>query len=265
MRKWRREEPAEWQPPALAPKEGLQRYEFSLFSQNGEDGILRHLFNEIGFDSRFFFEFGFAPSQNNSLRLMLKEEFGGLFIDGCSYQIECFNEAVKRSSIDNVRAVCEFINVENIEDIIKRTGIPEEIDLLSIDVDGNDYWLWDTIDSISPRIVVIEYNSSFGPDLCVTVPYDPSFVRHEKHRSGLYYGASLTALDKLGTRKGYTLVGCDSNGVNAFFVRNDCVFPSLNRVTPQAAFRPNSHHLEYGFSEERQFEIVNSLPLEIIE
>ena len=102
-----------------------------------------------------------------------------------------------------------------------RPGFADTWDLLSIDIDGNDYWVWNAIDG-QPRLVVIEYNSSFGPDRAVTIPYDPSFDRFQHHPFGIYHGASIAALAKLGAAKGYALVGGDSNGVNAFFVRGIC-------------------------------------------
>ena len=112
-----------------------------------------------------------------------------------------------------------MLQKKNINKIIKKNSI-KEVDLLSIDIDGNDFWIWEEINCIKPRLVVIEYNSFFGPELSYTIPYNPKFIwDYEKKRS--YYGASLKALEKLGRKKKYTLVGVDKNGVNAFFVRND--------------------------------------------
>lgn len=125
--------------------------------------------------------------------------------------------------VTGTRALCAFLTVENLADTITGAGVPAGLDLLSIDVDGVDYWLWESLTCVSPRVVVIEYNASFGPHRSITVPYESGFDRVEKHPSTFYHGASLSALAKLGAKKGYSLVGCDSNGVNAFFVRNDLI------------------------------------------
>jgi hypothetical protein len=110
--------------------------------------------------------------------------------------------------------------------------------LLSIDIDGNDYWTWEAITVVNPTIVVIEYNARFGASRSVTVPYRADFVRSRAHYSMIYYGASLTALWALGRRKGYSLVGCNSAGNNAFFVRQD-LLGDLRGRTPSEAFRPH--------------------------
>lgn len=113
----------------------------------------------------------------------------------------------------------EFITAENINSLFKKYAVPQDFDLLSIDIDGNDYWVWQAIEGYSARVVVIEYNSSLLPNESKSIRYDPSFTWDGTN----YYGASLLALAKLGGVKGYTLIGCDSRGVNAFFVRNDLV------------------------------------------
>lgn len=262
---WKQADPPKWPTSESTGKQGLEKYEYSLFSQNGEDGILRYLFSEIGFRFKFFLEFGFNVTQNNSLRLMLKERFGGVFIDGSELSVKQFNEAAQSFGISNVKAINKFLNLENLEFTIIESNLPEEIDLLSIDVDGNDYWFWEGMKYLSPRIIVIEYNASLGPELSLSIPYDPSFDRHKKHRSGFYCGASITALEKLGKKKGYTLVGCDSNGINAFFVRADCLTPHLSELSHQAAYRPHKNRLERGYSLEDQFRIIKDLPFVNIE
>lgn len=264
---WKRTDPPNWPLPELREKQGIEKYEYSLFSENGEDGILRYLHSEIGFrpNSRLFLEFGFAVTESNSLRLMIKEGFGGVFIDRSELSVKQFNKAAQSFGITNVRAINTFLNLENLETTIKESGLPEEIDLLSIDVDGNDYWFWEKIRSLSPRIVVIEYNASLGPELSLSVPYDPLFDRHQKHPSGFYCGASITALERLGKRKGYSLIGCDSNGVNAFFIRKDCLTQNMNVSMPQSAYRPHKSRLERGFSPENQFGIIKDLPFISIE
>jgi len=262
---WKRADPPAWPLPECAGMPGLERYEYSLFSQNGEDGILRHLFSEIGFRSKCFLEFGFGVTQNNSLRLVLKEHFGGLFIDGSESSVRQFNAVALACGFSNVQAVNKFLSLENLESTILESKLPREIDLLSIDVDGNDYWFWEGLRCLSPRIVIMEYNASLGPELSLTVPYDPAFDRHQKHKSGFYCGASITALERLGKKKGYALVGCDSNGVNAFFVRADCLTSHLPVLSPRSAYRPHKSRVERGYSPEEQFRIIKDLPYTTIE
>jgi hypothetical protein len=262
---WTKDDIAEWPPRVSQPADDVNRFEYSLFSQNGEDGIIRYLFDQIGVRSRLFLEFGFGVTENNSLRLMLKERFGGLFIDSNERTVRLFNHAAKSLKGGHVRAVRQLLDLQNLEATIMDGGLRREIDFMSIDVDGNDYWFWERIACVRPRVVVVEYNASLGSTLSLSVPYDPLFDRHKKHQSGFYHGASLAALASLGRRKGYRLVGCDSTGVNAFFLCQDCHAPNVKTQTPDLAFRPQKSRLERGFSPEEQYRIVGDLPyVEII-
>lgn len=135
----------------------------------------------------------------------------------------------------NLKVDCAFIDKDNINNILKRNGVSEEIGLLSVDIDGNDYWVWEAIDCISPRIVVCEYNSLFGFRNKVTIPYEKFFAREKAHFSVLYYGASITALDHLAKLKGYSLVGSNSAGNNLFFVRKDLAV-NLKTYSPECAY-----------------------------
>ena len=263
--RWERNEPTDWPLANNREKEGLERYEYSLFSQNGEDGILRFLFSEIGFSSKTLVEFGFGVTENNSLRLILIENFSGVLIDGLSASVKAFNKGMKNIGIANVKAVSKFLDLANLKTTLLGNELPFEIDLLSIDVDGNDYWFWKDINYLNPRIVVIEYNASLGPEFSLSVPYDPLFDRHQKHLSGFYHGASLTALTKLAREKGYILAGCDSNGVNAFFVRLDCATQRIREMSPLNAYRPHATRLKKGSSVQDQFEIIKGLPFVVIE
>ena len=133
--------------------------------------------------------------------------------------------------------------------------------MLSIDIDSTDYWIWEALTVINPRVVVIEYNASFGISLSVTVPYQLNFNRYEFHPSGYYHGASLHALNALALRKGYALVGCDTAGVNAFFVRQDLAEENLTVLTPEAAFYEDMRRNRFHTSDE-QFELIQHLRLE---
>lgn len=260
QRKWRRDDRSDWPPASAVLGQGLQQYEYTLLSQNGEDGIIRHVFDEIGYQSRHLVEFGFGARQCNGLRLVLHENFSGLFMDGSEENCRFFNEAARRESIDRATALCTFLNRDNLNDIISGQGVPRDIDFLSLDVDGNDYWLWEALDCVSPRLACIEYNAGIGPELSWTVPYDPRFERYAKHPSGFFHGASLKALESLGERRGYRLIGCDTTGTNAFFLREDIDAPRLPTRSAAEAFYPHKNWLGRGFSEIEQLGIMKSMP-----
>lgn len=152
------------------------------------------------------------------------------------------------------------VEPETIDDLLRRNAVEREIDLLSLDIDGNDYWVWRAISAIDPRLVVIEYNASFGPERSVTVPYRRGFDRYLEHLSGFYHGASLSALTTLAEQKGYVLVGCDSRGSNAFFVKRERAAGKLETVDPREAYFPcwERAHLtpEQQFAQIRHLELV---------
>jgi hypothetical protein len=214
----------------------LSESEFRVFSQWGEDGIIQHLIREVPIARRLFVEFGVENYLEASTRFLLtNNQWSGLVMDGSAENIAFIKEDPIYWEA-NLKAHCAFITRENINDLLLENGIKGDIGLLSIDVDGNDYWIWSAIEAISPRIVICEYNSLWGPQEAVTIPYDASFERGTAHFSKVYFGASIAALDDLARNKGYTLVGSNAAGVNAFFVRND-VRGSLAPLEPAAAYR----------------------------
>ena len=172
----------------------------------------------------------------------------------------------------NLKAVSAFITRDNINALLSDNGIQEEIGLLSIDIDGNDYWVWEAITCISPAIVIIEYNSRFGAEKAVTIPYQENFTRIQAHYSMLYYGASLRALYLLGQKKGYVFVGCNSAGNNAFFVRQDLMPDTLKSQTVKEGFVAAQFRLacdEHGqlayLSTKEEQRILEQLPVISVE
>ena len=224
----------------------IQDAEFKVFSQFGEDGILQYLVREtkLAKPLNSFVEFGVETYQEANTRfLLLNDNWRGMVIDGSAKNIA----QMKSSRIfwrHNLTAVAAFIDRDNINRLIKDAGFSGEIGILSVDIDGNDYWVWEAIDVVNPVIVVAEYNSVFGGDRAVTVPYDPSFVRAKAHHSNLYWGCSIKALELLGNRKGYALVGSNSAGNNVFFVRKD----QLHHLKPM---RAEDAYVESQFRESR--------------
>ncbi len=211
-------------------------HEFGVFSQWGEDGLIAYLLARVPIDRAWFVEFGVEDYREANTRFLLQtRNWRGLVIDGSEAHVRSIPED-DTPWRHELEARCAFVARENINALLEEAGFTGDIGLLSIDIDGNDYWVWEAIEVASPRIVIIEYNSVFGASRAVTVPYDREFVRGRKHHSNLYYGASLAALAKLGDRKGYALVGSNSAGNNAFFVRRD-VLGSVQPVTVEAAYR----------------------------
>lgn len=202
--------------PELTPRD----WEFRVCSQWGQDGIIQYLLHHVPIAHRTFVEFGVQNYRESSTRfLLMHDNWSGLIIDGDADAIA----DIQRESYywqHDLAALNAFITRENINELIakKFTG---DLGLLVVDIDGNDYWVWEAIDVVRPRIVICEYNSVLGPDLAVTVPYRPDFTREAAHHSNLYFGASLSALHHLALRKGYAFVGCNSHGNDAFFVRAD--------------------------------------------
>jgi len=214
----------------------LGESEFRVFSQWGEDGIIQYLTRAVPIPRRLFVEFGVEDYLESNTRFLLtNDQWAGLVIDGAAENIAVIKEDPIYWAA-NLKAHCAFITRENINGLLLENGIQGDIGLLSVDIDGNDYWIWSAIDAISPRIVICEYNSLWGPKEAVTVPYDARFERGNAHFSKVYFGASIAALDHLARQKGYTLVGSNAAGINAFFVRND-VRGSLEPLEPAAAYR----------------------------
>ena len=242
-------------------KTPLNRQEYRVFSQHREDGIIDYLLNLIDDDIGKFVEFGFAVDQCNCLNLAVNRGFSGLFMDGAKTKCAVAVDTYKQLGLNDVRIVNAFINRDNLNSLIYHSGINGEIDVLSVDVDGNDYWLWQSIECITPRIVVIEYNATLGPDATVSVPYDPTFVRYDAHPSGFYHGCSLAAIEHLGKQKGYRLVGVDETGVNAFLVKND-LCPDLATASAAGCFKDHRGRVKYqNLSHDQQFDKIKEMPL----
>jgi len=213
----------------------IRAAEFKVFSQWGEDGIIQHLIAKVPITNTTFVEFGVESYEESNTRFLLQNDnWRGLIIDG-DHRHRRFVERAGLAWRYDLTAVSAFITRDNIDELIHSAGITGDIGLLSVDIDGNDYWVLEAITSIRPRIIIVEYNSTFGPTQAVTVPYDAGFVRAVAHPSLLYYGASLRALSLLAARKGYVLVGSNSAGNNAFFVREDLA-GDLPRPTPDQAW-----------------------------
>jgi hypothetical protein len=200
----------------------IQEAEFKVFSQFGDDGIIDYLVGRIGLPraSERFVEIGVEDYHEANTRfLLMNRNWSGLIVDSGDAHVR----AVRASPLmwrHDVNPVTAFVSRETVNDVLNEHGFASDLGLFSLDVDGNDYWIWEAM-TADPIAVVVEYNSVFGARRAVTIPYDTAFDRTQAHFSNLYFGASLRALAELGERKGYVLVGSNSAGNNAYFVRRE--------------------------------------------
>lgn len=202
----------------------LAMFERKVHSQNGEDGVLEAIFAAIGVTNRYFVEFGCGDATECNTAFLLDQGWHGLIMDcdGISRNLSAFIHK-------------EHVTAENINSLLKKYEVPAEFDLLSIDIDGNDYWVWQAM-TCRPRVVVIEYNAHVPHTERKAIAYDPSF----RWNGTSYFGANLRALKELGQEKGYMLVYCESTGTNAFFIRTNDLPPSFTAPSLEAVYRsPN--------------------------
>lgn len=255
--------------------------EFSVYSQNGEDGILDFLIEILELDynhspyPRVFIEFGVQNyTESNTRYLLKKRHWQGLVIDSGVLNIDYIQHDEIYWRYD-VEAICDFITKENINALISTYLASRKLTnvaLLSIDIDGMDYYVWEAIQCVKPAIVVIEYNAIFG-EQSVIVPYRADFDRFKAHYSGLYFGASLQALIKLAKTKGYAFVGCDKSQTNAFFVC-DTLISKLHLLKVQPfLYYCSAHHARQSRNENgilnflygnKRFESIAHLPLVVV-
>ncbi|MEO7317558.1 MAG: hypothetical protein ABIZ56_01075 [Chthoniobacteraceae bacterium] len=211
-------------------------YEFKVHSQWGEDGIIQFLIRSVPIARPIFIEFGVQDyTEANTRFLLTNNNWSGLILDGSDDAIA----SIQRDPIYwryNLKAAQAFVTRENVNSLIESHGLSGEIGLLSVDIDGVDYFVWEAITVVQPALVIAEYNARFGPERAVTVPYDAAFQRGKAHHSNIYYGASLAALVGLGKRKGYAFVGANSAGNNAFFVRRDLRPADMRERTARDGF-----------------------------
>ncbi len=215
----------------------LEEVEFQVFSQWGDDGIIQWLIRNIDFPHRTFIEFGVEDyNESNTRFLLMNDNWSGLIMDGSEKQIGRIQKE-QYYWRHELTAKAVFIDRDNIDGLIASSGFEREVGILSVDIDGNDYWVLKAIKSIDPVVLILEYNSVFGPDRAISVPYNPSFQRTQAHFSNLYFGASLKAFHHLATQRGYAFIGCTGAGNNAYFVKRDRLNDQVKEVSLEAGFR----------------------------
>ncbi len=222
----------------------LEKFGYSCYSQHDEDGIIQEIIRRTEGGPKTFVEFGAGDGMENNTLLLLKQGWSGLWIDaGAENAFSIRNRFEGSIQSGTLTFLEKMITRENINELIG-SRYQGEIGFLSVDVDGNDYYIWESISVISPRIVAIEYNAKFPPPIKWSITYDPEHVWDGSD----YMGASLAAIADLGCRKNYQLVGCNINGTNAFFVRKDLVKGRfIESADPATYYHPPRYYLMEGF------------------
>jgi hypothetical protein len=219
----------------------LGAHEFQMFSQSGADGIIAEIFRRIGRTNGVFVEFGVGNGLENNTTALLLQGWSGVWLEASKRNNKEIQKELKPFLDERkLRVVPQFVTRENIVTYFDASAVPRDLDLVSIDIDGNDYWVCEAmLTRYQPRLIVIEYNALLGPSVPWVMEYNPSHARESVVVTS-YYGASLKALEMLGTKTGYSLVGCDFLGMNAFFVRNDLVLDRFCApYTSENHFEPN--------------------------
>lgn len=203
--------------------QSIQEVEYKVYSQWGEDGIIQYLIHKIPIKNKTFIEFGVENYQEANTRFLLEENnWSGMIIDGNADNISEVRKEELYWRYD-LQAMNEFITKDNINELLMQSGFDFDLGLLSVDIDGNDYWILKEINGYKPRILICEYNAIYGKIDAVTVPYKENFHRTNEHFSNLHFGASLEAIKLIAKEKGYYFIGTNNNACNAFFIREDLI------------------------------------------
>jgi hypothetical protein len=247
----------------------LSQAEFKVCSQFGDDGIIQYIINRLNLPvrERRFIEFGVENYRESNTRfLMLNDNWSGLVMDGSEEHVA----SIRREPLywrHDLTALARFVTRDNINSIIEEAGFSGRVGILSIDVDGNDYWIWEAIAVTDPAVLIVEFNGIFGSREPVTIPYQADFVRQNAHYSYLYWGTSLPALCFLAGQKGYIWIGCNIAGNNAYFVRTEYAHafshPSLPEGFVAAKFREGrdeNGNLSY-VGQEKGIALIKDLPV----
>lgn len=246
----------------------LKDYEFKVFSQWGEDGIIQHLTKSIEIKNKTFIEFGVEDFFESNCRfLLMKDDWKGFVMDGSSNSIQRLKQSYFYWK-HHIDAVDAFITKDNINDLLAKSGFAEDLGILSVDLDGNDYYILEAIENFKPRILICEYNPVFGGTRKITIPYQPDFYRTNTHYSNLYWGASLAAMTYLANKKGYALVGTNTAGNNAFYVRKDLLNDKVEVLSVETAYSPSNYResrdeqgkLSY-IAADKRLDVIKGLPV----
>lgn len=217
-----------------------------VYSQSDEDGIIREIFRRIGTTNKLFIEFGVGNGLENNTLALLFDGWKGLWIDAAPRSVATIRQQFANLlETGTLNVVQSFITIDNINALIADNIPYPEIDLLSVDIDGNDFHVLNAITCISPRVIVVEYNAKFSPPILFCMEYDATHTWKKDD----CFGVSLKFLEVHLEKKGYRLVGCNLSGVNAFFVRQDLVADKfLEPFTAEQHYEPPRYYLSGYFA-----------------
>lgn len=223
----------------------LERFGQKMFSQNDEDGILKEIFRRIGEGSRRFVEIGVEQGVENNTLALLFAGWSGLWVEAVEPYARAIRERFPRwLGAGRLALRNAVVTAENAGAILAAAGVQGEIDLLSIDIDGNDYYVLESLATVTPRVVVVEYNARYAPPIRWRMPYDPEF----RWQGSDHFGASLESLNDLMSGRGYALVGCNVTGLNAFFVRRELARGKFQEPFSAANhYHPARYFLTYSY------------------
>ena len=237
--------------PRYAEPRRLLRHGYRVYSRHDEDGIIREIFRRVSPFSKTFVEIGLEARPECNTTALLMQGWHGIWLKPEATEgppaAQVFGDFLGRGWL---RHVAEAVRPDNLNRLLHDAGAGGEIDLLSIAAGGSDYWLWESLELVVPRLVVIDYNAALRPPIAVVERYDP-----ERRLDGSNYrGASLEAVVRLGRKKGYCLVSCSLSGLSAFFVRADLCgdrfaepFTAQNHYEPPRAYLVGSASVRVGF------------------
>lgn len=222
--------------PKYTESKRITHYAKQAYSQNGEDGIIKEIFNRIGTTNKFFIEFGLQDGLESNTAYLLLNNWNGLWIEADKKYFTSIRKNFKEAiDTEQLKVKNSFITPENIETIFEEFNVPKNPDLLSIDIDSTDYWVWKAIKKYNPRLLIMEYNATFFPPTVWIAKKNQSVWKGDTN-----FGASLQALHDLNKSKNYILIGCDFSGNNAFFIREDCYDENLFESNTTAEYHYES-------------------------
>ncbi|MBX7230526.1 MAG: hypothetical protein K1X29_00435 [Bdellovibrionales bacterium] len=233
-------------------------WEFSGFSQNGEDGIIHFLRSKLNHRNHYFLEIGASDGiENNTSWLLIAEKYNGVFVEGNKNLAERINRTILHHHI-GAKCLNVFVTIQTVEKIYKEL-LYKNPDVFSLDIDGNDYFIAEKLLSLGfrPKIIVVEYNSAYGPERKISINYNKYFNFLQHHSSLLYYGVSISAWKSLFDKHNYSFVTVESCGVNAFFIdKNEFNKDFINEING-VHFQENQYQLKkFGITHEKQFALV---------
>ncbi len=237
-----------------ADEKKLSKFGFKVYSQAEEDGILHEIFRRIGVKHKTFIEIGVSHGRECNTVYLLSQGWRGVWIEGSpTYVKEIEKHFYGKITSGKLTPACNYVDRENADKLLAKLTPYKEVDLLSIDVDGNDYHILKSIASVSPRVIVLEYNAVFAPPIEWVMPYHPAHIWDGSD----HFGASLKSYELMLSKKGYALVGCTMNGNNAFFVKSEFVKDHFCADTSaECHYEPQRYWMSKAFMPGHPFKVM---------